>query len=429
MGSVYFEKDKYDLTEETKMTLNSMAGDMKNHRLRDVLLSGNTDDDADSVYNQELALNRVREVRKYLSDLGVQNRFHLVSFGEDKPINNNSDESLKSKNRRVDISYFDNRSDFSEQFEAESEIFRINPFEDNEITTARGTKISIPKNAFDPTKPHHTVKIHIKEFFRKADFLTQNLTTLTSDNRLLESNGMFNIQAIQDEDTLALEDGKSIKILFPERNVVDNYQLFSGQHGDPGMMWDQETFTSTRSYTSQSWGRTWVQTTPKKADTLEKWKSWYEAFDGETYEITHRIDLKENKETFDTISVKNEQLMDQLVQSSTKMGWINCDRFIDDKSPKGSFIVQVPSTEVPSVSIAFEGENVIMPFTYRENDRYYFQNIPLNRKVDVVAIAQNDSDELSFALMKSYTGAKTPPTLSFEILEAEVIQQRLASLE
>ena len=93
----------------------------------------------------------------------------------------------------------------------------------------------------------------------------------------------------------------------------------------------------------------------------------------------------------------SEDLAQELIQKSTKMGWINCDRFFDYDGPKGSFFVIIDNPNTPSVSLVFEDENAILPFAYRENNRYYFNDIPLDANVNIIAIHKNKSqNEISY---------------------------------
>ena len=69
-----------------------------------VLISGHTDNVGDSRLNLALSENRAKVVANYLIRQGIADeRITTEGFGGKRPIANNSIESKRSKNRRVEI--------------------------------------------------------------------------------------------------------------------------------------------------------------------------------------------------------------------------------------------------------------------------------------------------------------------------------------
>ena len=74
-----------------------------------VTLTGHTDNVGGNEANQRLSLARARQVRRFLLDQQVAlERIHIEGKGESEPLYPNTDEALRAKNRRVEISFSPN---------------------------------------------------------------------------------------------------------------------------------------------------------------------------------------------------------------------------------------------------------------------------------------------------------------------------------
>jgi hypothetical protein len=104
-SSVLFKKDKAILTSSAQKMLDEVVTyTNKLVGMKKILVKGYTDSDADSSYNASLSLKRCRAVKDYLAQMGIDSSIIVFyAFGEDFPLVENSNESNKAKNRRVDI--------------------------------------------------------------------------------------------------------------------------------------------------------------------------------------------------------------------------------------------------------------------------------------------------------------------------------------
>jgi outer membrane protein OmpA-like peptidoglycan-associated protein len=69
-----------------------------------VTIAGHTDSVGSAEYNQQLSVNRADSVRNYMATHGViPERIETLGFGESVPIADNSTESGRQQNRRVEI--------------------------------------------------------------------------------------------------------------------------------------------------------------------------------------------------------------------------------------------------------------------------------------------------------------------------------------
>lgn len=104
-GSVYFEVDKYELTDEAKASIDAFKAklaDMKGNYF--IYLAGNASSEGGTSYNQALSAKRCDAVKRYLEGVGISQRVLLLPYGENSWVTDKqSKEDDRAKNRRVDI--------------------------------------------------------------------------------------------------------------------------------------------------------------------------------------------------------------------------------------------------------------------------------------------------------------------------------------
>lgn len=400
---VFFDKASDELTAKATQTLDNIANELiETSNLNDIAIIGHTDTDASVEYNYRLALNRTRSVKDYLKTKGLNNRFHLISKGEKENLTEEKTEEDKQLNRRVSIDLnYQYGSPIAPYFPKSAQVFKLTPNDSHVIKTEGGIQINIDKDIFKDIAWHKMIEIHVTEYFNKGDFVLGDLKTVTTNNIPLESKGMINIQAIQKEDTLELKDGKSIDLIFPNRYVEDGAELFSGIQPNNDIIWNQTTFNSGRLFTSSGWSTSWHGTADYVEDTISTSRWWYETIGDETLKITETINYEDNKKIiYDSIVAENEILMQAFTQSTSSLGWINCDRFWNDPGPKTDLIVEYDGQDEPLISVVFEDINSILPYSYREDNKFYFKNVPVGMNIKIVGLAaKNEQDDIMFGLI------------------------------
>lgn len=109
-----------------------------------------------------------------------------------------------------------------------TQLFTINPAKETKIIGARGGIFLIPAGAFEGTSP---VTIELKEVYAPIEILSAGLTT-ESNGELLESGGMFYINAKRDGKELELK--KEITGSIPSNYINDSMKLFKGEVKEDG---------------------------------------------------------------------------------------------------------------------------------------------------------------------------------------------------
>lgn len=98
---VFFAYDVYALTEQAMATLEKNARIMKEHASVNYLVEGHCDERGTIEYNLALGEKRAKSVVDYLVSLGVPAaRLRVVSYGEERPFAQGSNEAAWAQNRR-----------------------------------------------------------------------------------------------------------------------------------------------------------------------------------------------------------------------------------------------------------------------------------------------------------------------------------------
>ena len=101
---IHFDFDVARITPEARMALQEVSVIMKEHPSWILVLEGHCDERGTNEYNLELGDNRAHSARRYLVSLGISNeRFHTISYGEERPVNRGSDERAWAQNRRAEL--------------------------------------------------------------------------------------------------------------------------------------------------------------------------------------------------------------------------------------------------------------------------------------------------------------------------------------
>lgn len=99
---VYFDYDKYTITEDSKPVIKNLADLLSKNPMIKVVIEGHCDERGTNEYNLGLGDKRSHAVKQYLMSLGIPSkRVETASYGEEKPVCRESSEDCWSKNRRA----------------------------------------------------------------------------------------------------------------------------------------------------------------------------------------------------------------------------------------------------------------------------------------------------------------------------------------
>jgi peptidoglycan-associated lipoprotein len=102
--TVYFDFDSFVVKDEFRPTIEANAKALTADRRKHVAVEGHTDERGGREYNLALGQKRAEAVAKSMTLLGANdNQIEAVSFGEERPAVQGSDEAAWAKNRRAEI--------------------------------------------------------------------------------------------------------------------------------------------------------------------------------------------------------------------------------------------------------------------------------------------------------------------------------------
>lgn len=159
-------------------------------------------------------------------------------------------------------------SEYLNSREKSAETFTITTTSTQSVTTAEGTQVTIPANAFtdlngNPVSGEVTFKV--TDIYKKSDMIKSQKPTI-SDGQVLISGGEFNFSAqTSTGETLKLDEGVYISVQTPvsSEDADNDMQLFIGEEDENGdFNWDEafgdSLSTANRSYFFNIDSLTWI---------------------------------------------------------------------------------------------------------------------------------------------------------------------------
>jgi outer membrane protein OmpA-like peptidoglycan-associated protein len=104
LKNIFFVQSQAILIETSFPELTRLAETMKNNPKLEIELAGHTDNQGNADSNLKLSQDRVKVVKEYLVNQGVEGRrVEIKAYGGSKPIASNASEETRKLNRRVEV--------------------------------------------------------------------------------------------------------------------------------------------------------------------------------------------------------------------------------------------------------------------------------------------------------------------------------------
>jgi peptidoglycan-associated lipoprotein len=101
---VYFDFDSFVVRDDGRAVVEAHARLLNANRSRKMIVEGHTDERGGREYNLALGQKRAEAVARSLTLLGANDaQLEAVSFGEERPAVQGSDEAAWAKNRRAEL--------------------------------------------------------------------------------------------------------------------------------------------------------------------------------------------------------------------------------------------------------------------------------------------------------------------------------------
>lgn len=275
--------------------------------------------------------------------------------------------------------------------EVPSQFFKVASDKKHTVKSKLGTNIYIDPSDLetsDGTAIGTIIQVELKELINQQHFLRSSTQTV-SNGKLLVSGGAYFINLTSENKQLKLKDGKNLTVDFPKFSK-EEMSLFYGEKDSLGLMnWElaESRFIS-----------------PKKTEVASNSK-----FDSINYEELDNIiaytdkPLTKAERKKQRQLRKNENLENKIYNSIKlkKLGWINCDRFleIENKTDLEYVINNANEITASNIYLIFKDINSLMQNTYYSGDgnsESQFTTIPEGSNVELIAVSIKEDKKYSF---------------------------------
>ena len=120
----------------------------------------------------------------------------------------------------------------------------------------------------------------------------------------------------------------------------------------------------------------------------------HKEFDKEKYEAKFKQKYSQYRDK--AVEKIDPAELNYYILSTSKLGWINCDRFYELKVEKTDFIVTTPQTKETNVQIVFMDIRSAMQGEAHLNG-FIFRNVPVGSKVNVIGLGYNGKPGMSIS--------------------------------
>ena len=104
LNNIFFEQSRHFLQKASYLELGRLAKLLKDYPTVEIILEGHTDGVGDAKLNLQLSVDRVNEVKRYLTTKGIgKNRIATMGYGGTRPVASNAEEETRKLNRRVEF--------------------------------------------------------------------------------------------------------------------------------------------------------------------------------------------------------------------------------------------------------------------------------------------------------------------------------------
>ena len=101
---VFFEFDRYDLSEAAIAVLDRKLGVLQGNQRLEIQVAGHCDERGSDEYNLALSGRRAAAVKRYLVEHGVaERRIAVMAYGEERPLDSAHTEESWARNRRAEF--------------------------------------------------------------------------------------------------------------------------------------------------------------------------------------------------------------------------------------------------------------------------------------------------------------------------------------
>ncbi len=319
-----------------------------------------------------------------------------------------------------------------------SQFYTVNTSKDTTITCKEGTQLYIKAHSFTQLNKElvtGNVQLEVREAYSYTDMIANNLHTVSNGN-LLESGGMIYLNAKQDNTPLDINIYNPIQVEMPTSNKKEGMQLFylDKNANDNSLNTDDANWVANGQVQN---AKNEDENSPVvdsfidfKIEKGSRYNLYSKAAKFELGLLTKKQEKKflkrnknykiqnsqEKRDRFrsgyinanDLINKTNLLMKNFYTFALRNFGWINCDRFYQNKNLIEKYQIEMPTQNDIYVSTLLfpKINNLLQGFNYQKMT--LFNNIPNNEEVILIAFKTTNNKVLTCIqkLTTSKEGAK-----------------------
>jgi hypothetical protein len=394
---IVFEENKFSLTEDVKDQIDKAYDLLKKGNTLQMHLLSKSEKKKPDAYKLVITPRRASVVNHYLilKRLKLNNiSFNIERIGEKKKVfaGSNADYRDFTKQQGIISVIVHRPADEGVPYAGtdslalkikKPECITFDASKKQVLYFGGGTKLEVPANAFvfknGAELTSKTITLCIYSFLYISDMISVGLTT-HSNREMLEAAGMFFIEATCDNKKLKIKSGISLDLTIIAEKTKSGMKVFEG-----GLH-----------------------------DNLLNWK---EDKDGVVLKKDVNSEVEGGGEPGYILKISN-------------LGWINCDRFIDD-TPKTDLLVKFDTAYKPSVIMVFKNYKSILPaYYYSADKKVKFRDIPKNEPVVVIVYNLTaDPNKIVYGFKSLVTGKSEKEEIELKESTTTSFDTFLKSLE
>jgi len=304
-----------------------------------------------------------------------------------------------------------------------TQLFEINNNADTILTGSAGTSIYIPANslAFENGQlVDGKVQLKLKEIYSPSEMILNQLPTI-SDGNLLESSGMIRLEAFSNTQKLYLKADSPLKIKFKRTSSQPFMRTYLGDADSLGINWklDEDNVYDTIRFEEKL---EYLLELPFGIDSIETTIIEYGVVLSDTIEIK-RINFQGD---YTVVDFEIDSLFYPL--HSTKLGWINCDFFIESEDNINTKIKEFDDGRTVNF-LLFEEFSSLMYSWRSEDNKTIFENIPRSSKVTAISIASRNGKYFLGSKQQILNDSDQEILVKYEQISLDELEKQLRNLD
>jgi hypothetical protein len=369
--NVFFAWNSKDLTGSTARVVESVYGQVpKGGKVR-FGIEGPISNAHGLPERNMITTGRATSIAKLLSDLGATDeQIEIVDLSARTVPTELVLEVVVSK-----VSRMPECATLSEYMPLPVQFFEIDPRKDNLITGELGTVIHIPAKTLCASNGQvpPQMQLELTEVYGQGNIIQADLHT-QSGGRMLETAGTILLEAFTNGRQARVAQGKEFEVRFAKEDGGEPMETFVGRTDRSGR------FDWVPRYTGHTTFREEFYLNGKQI-SKEEYEARIAKWEGDR-KVMANLEAQ----------AQNQAEADAYLMKSGELGWINCDRFVDEPNTT-ELAVSIDTAMHPTVRMVFDDIKSVMAGHYDpRTGKVTFSGVPVGRKVRLVGYSIMDGN-------------------------------------